>query len=583
MNSLASIANIIKRPASRIAILYGSHTGNTEMLAKNLKSELEWRLGLDASLSCLSWLDFKDLSKLDNRDTLLMLMSTYGEGEPNRNTRMLWESIFEKPIKTPLSFNYSVLARGSTLYGSTYALAGRSVDSRLQHLGASQLTPCGLQDKVDPNSEDQFFQWKENVMRSLIEKYHLDERPYHYYPSASVHEIHSDANKENIEPLISNLLPGAKNVPLKVRSLGKTDRDYIYAELNLPGYSTGDYATIWPSNSKEVVDKFLSAMLGDTSDFTTADTPLEVTENGASTVTTLRCLAERTLDINRPPERELLLKLAALAPTKTAERHLRSIIESPITQSLTDILLDSSGDTPWLQSLPISALVDMFPVLQPRRYSISTSSLESPEWAGISAVVEHDAQSGFWGVATGQMYSQANETRESYITATHEPLEKFRLPADPKTPLILVGVGTGFAPFRAFIRERALQNHSGPILLFTGTRTPEDLVHGEEMSRLIAENDNLRVQHIPAYSRVSKDHPDYGYFPEKIKAHGDDVYDFIKNGAHIYICGDILKVKRGVRDTVASIFSEKLQLSPKEGQQKWKKLKKSGRLHIELW
>lgn len=580
MNSLASIANIVRRPASRVAILYGSHTGNTEMQAKNLRSELEWRLGLDASLSCLSWLDFKDFDELNKNDTLLMLMSTYGEGGPNANTKKFWERIFDTPVKTPLSFNYSVLARGSTLYGTDFARAGRTVDLRLHNLGAARISPCGLQDKTDPNCEDQFFQWKENVVHSLMKKFQLEEKPYRYYPSTSVKEAPS--NGSPVEPFIPNLLPGAESALYRSYHLARTDRDYVYAELSLPGYSTGDYATIWPTNSKKVVDKFLLAMLGKDFD-TLAETPLEVTQNEVTNTTTLRSLAERTLDINSPPERELLLKLAALAPTKSAKQHLRSFIESRITQSLTQVLLESSPGVPWLQSVPTSALLDIFPALQPRRYSISTSSLESPDIAGISAVVEHDADSDFWGVATGQLYSHANKGASSYITAVHEPLEKFRLPADPKTPLILVSVGTGFAPFRAFIHERAQQNDAGPILLFTGTRTPEDLIHGPEISALIANSSDLNVKHIPAYSRVSLDDPNHGYFPEKIKAHGDEVYDFIKNGAHIYICGDIRKVKRGVRNTVANIFADKLNITPEEGQHKWKKLKNMDRLHIELW
>lgn len=212
------------------------------------------------------------------------------------------------------------------------------------------------------------------------------------------------------------------------------------------------------------------------------------------------------------------------------------------------------------------------------------SSSESPDWAGLTRVVEENRATGLKTVATSKLLS-ITEMQQTKIMAMSEPLPGFRMPPNQKTPLLLFAVGTGVAPFRGFIRERGFQAQrtaAGPIALFTGTRTREDLVHYVELERVVCEQP-FDFKLIPAYSRVEKSHPNYGYLVEMLDRNADLIYNYMQNGAHIYICGDVRKVRNTVRRKFMQNILSKTGRPLTETKPLWKQITKEGRTHLELW
>jgi len=574
---LTTVREAVHQSPQRVAVLHGSHSGNTHRYAKHLASELKWRLNIDAQLRNIAKLDFRDFTELQKHDTLLLLVSTYGSGEPNEASLAFWDQInLAEDANKSASFTYSVLSRGSSLYDSTFAKAGIKFDAKLAALGAHRLTQLGIQDKISPHVHDEYFVWKEGVVQALKNRDNLTERSFVYVPSPRpCREL--DDTTAHADYILPGYAEMAELSDVRVSKLQETDRQYVYAEVKVPSdykYSAGDYVVLWPENRDKIVDKFLAALFGE------SDRKEKLVEYRGKT-TSYKLLAKHFVDIQGQPEREVLLKLAHMAPSPGAESIIREFMnESTEVPSLTSIL-EAVGE-PWCKTLPLpSAIFDLLPHMQPRRYSISSAATESPDYAGLSAVVEHDLNTDFWGTATGQLLRIAESGGTSKMLASFEPLKSFNLPTDPNVPLLLFGIGTGVAPFRGFLRERLVSQQRGKIVLFTGTRSPEDLVHRSEFEEL-ATTKNFDFEIISAFSRSPQSYSPK-YIAESLNQNADLIYNLLMKGAHVYVCGDIRKVRRTLRKGIGGLLASRKGLPATETKAQWKALTNAGRTHLELW
>lgn len=580
---LANVRDIVSSSPSRIAILYGTHSGNTQRSAQLFQSELKSRFNVSASLANLADINFKGTEQLTRDEILVLLVSTYGDGEPNAATKEFWDYVHQSSeLQRNFQFAYSVLSRGNSLYDSTFAQAGISLDAQLHRLGAKRLSPVGIQDKISSRADDQFFQWKEKLLIEIRNIKNLTERAFSYSPSIEVKEVEpTELPKElELQKIHYRLDPQAKARKIKVKELQSTDRVYVHADLHVPGYQTGDYVVIWPQNSESKVQAFLSTMFGRSN---RRDSLLQF---GDGKFTSYETLARHYIDVSGQADHELLSKLSHMAPSQEASLRCTKLLMNTSRElpGLVELLSELSPEIPWIKSLPPSAFFDVLPPLQPRRYSVSSSSSESPDWAGFTCVVEEDKATGFEGVATTELL-RMTDRQETEVMAVNEPLPSFRMPLNKSVPLLLFGVGTGVAPFRGFVRERKFQAQTstvGPIALFTGTRTREDLVHYEELEE-VAFDQPFDFDLIPARSRVDKSDPNHGYLVEMLEKHADLIYDYIQKGAHIYICGDVRKVRNTVRRRLMEIVLQKMDKPLTETKPLWKRLTKEGRTHLELW
>jgi cytochrome P450/NADPH-cytochrome P450 reductase len=227
----------------------------------------------------------------------------------------------------------------------------------------------------------------------------------------------------------------------------------------------------------------------------------------------------------------------------------------------------------------------MLPLLRPRYYSIASSPLVAPNAVSLTvAVVEAPARSGrgtFAGVCSN--YLRGHNAGEVLYAFVKDTKSSFRLPADPATPIIMVGPGTGFAPFRGFLQERAALQAQGQTigasLLFFGCRHPEqDFIYEDELRQFAADG---ITQVVTAFSRVEGEKK--CYVQDEIYARREEVWQLLEAGAVVYVCGDASRMAPDVRRTFTAIVSEKMNLTAKSAEQWMNDLTAQNRYLVDVW
>ncbi len=224
------------------------------------------------------------------------------------------------------------------------------------------------------------------------------------------------------------------------------------------------------------------------------------------------------------------------------------------------------------------------PALAPRYYSISSSPLVSPGACSVTeGVLRAPSRCGpgdFEGVCS--TYLEAMEPGSTVFVFTREPTIPFRPPADPTVPMIMIGAGTGLAPFRGFLEERAQQKAGGatlaPSLLFFGCRTPADQLYADELDAF-AETADLRVH--TAFSRVGGDGPRYAQ--HQMLAHQDETWALIDKGAQVFVCGNARTLAPGVRSTLQQIYASQTGGTADQAEQWLADMRRDRRYLEDIW
>ena len=584
---------------SQIVIFWGSQSGTAEGFANRLGRECHSRFRLNALVADLSDYDMETLEHINKETLAVFIVSTFGEGDPSDNTAGLWHWI--RSAKASLD-NLRYIAFG--LGNSNYKYYNKVVDVIAESLdahGAQQLMPIGKADDAKGATEEDFIMWKEEFFNYLKRSLGCQEYDMVYEPSLLVEQ---DTSLELIdlhqgEPVVdTKTLAGSsaiKPLPIKdMRELFNTtsDRNCLHAELDLSdfsemGYKTGDHLSIWPSNPNAEVERVLK-QLGRLHE---AEVPILIKSLDGSkikipTPTTLSALLQYYLEICGPVSRETVAQLAQFAPTESSRLFLQDVSRDRSTYSaflatthvtvgrLLEISTSSEPST-W-SSLPLSFLLDAFPVMRPRYYSISSSSIVSPRTPSITAVVSQMALQDPTGVQTtipglATNYLLAHHVHDKNSHTLHGPgaaLEgrrvyaqirksKFKLPALASQPIIMAAAGTGIAPFRGFIQERARMKQvgktCGKMLLYFGCRSPdEDYIYREELAQLQGVlEDQLTI--VTAFSRYESRKV---YVQERILEDNERIFEMLTEAnANLYICGSAA-MAREVNNTISSIVKD---------------------------
>ena len=415
----------------------------------------------------------------------------------------------------------------------------RKVDQALTKLGALRIGDAGEGDDGAGTMEEDFLAWKDPMWAALAEKMGLEEREAVYDPifgivdregmTKETSEVYlGEPNKMHLEgtskgpynahnPYIAPIATSREMFSTKDRNCLHMDVDISKSNLT---YQTGDHIAIWPTNPGEEVDRFLRVLdLTQKRDQVISIKALEPTAKVPfPTPTTYDVIARYHLEICAPVSRQFVATLAAFAPNdeiKTEMTRLGSDKEyfysktGPHFYNIARFLFTVGKGQTW-SSIPFSAFIEGLNKLQPRYYSISSSSLAQPKKVSITAVVTRQQIPGrddpFHGVATNYLFAlkqkQNNDPNPTPFGQSYEILgprnkydgihvpvhirhSNFKLPSDPSKPVIMVGPGTGVAPFRGFVQERARQAKNGvnvgPTMLFFGCRKQdEDFLYKSE-------------------------------------------------------------------------------------------------------
>jgi sulfite reductase (NADPH) flavoprotein alpha-component len=524
---------------SQITILYGSETGNARMLAKRAHERTQER-GLEARL-----VDMADYKPRDLKDEklLLVITSTHGEGDPPDRAVAFYEFLHGRKAPRLEQTRFAVLGLGDSTYAH-FCKTGLDIDLRLADLGANRIHACGT---LDVDFEDAGEAWIEAALKAIAA---------HGESSSSLDRSKDTALTTTLAGLVGREAEPVAAYDRKnpfsasiLDSLGLngrgSDKATRHIELSLEGseirYRPGDSLGILPQNEPKLVAELIERLGLD------AETLVQTPRGEVSLEAALRHDYEITAltpgFVTRYGELAGAKELQALAAVE-ARDELRTLITThQIIDVITGYPATGIGAADFLGALRR---------LQPRLYSIASSLDANPDEVHLTVgLVEW-----LWrerprhGVATGWLTHRCaiDDTVPVYV----ETNDGFRLPSDPAIPVIMIGAGTGIAPYRAFLQEREINGVTGKSWLFFGDRRfrTDFLYQIEWLSYL---KDGVLSRMDVAFSR---DQAHKVYVQDRLREHGRDLYAWLEEGAHVYVCGDAKAMAPDVHEALIAIIGE---------------------------
>jgi sulfite reductase (NADPH) flavoprotein alpha-component len=554
----ATGAAAVSAPAvsREVTVLYGSQTGNSIGLSKKLAKKLEEQ-GLQVTLSSMG--DFKPngLKKIEN---LLIVVSTHGEGEPPDNAISFHEFLNSKRAPKLDGLRYSILALGDTSY-EFFCQTGKDFDKRLQELGGTALVP---RVDCDVDFDEPAAQWMNDVLASLSSTPAATGTVTSEAVTAEVSSGESEFNRTN--PFKAEVL---ENLNLNGRG---SDRETRHIELSLEGsnldYEPGDSLGVFPENHPRLVDELIAAMGWN------ADERVTVNKNGDQLSVYEALLRHYEITAVTKPVVEQLAKLSpesGLAALLADDAEFRNVMNSC---DLLDLVQDYS--LKGIAAAPFLAVLRKIPA---RLYSIASSSKAFPDEVHLTVrTVRYEARGRErYGVCSVHLAEriEAGDTLPVYIQ--HNP--NFKLPENPDAPIIMVGPGTGVAPFRAFLGEREEIGAEGKTWLFYGDQHfSTDFLYQTEWQRWL--KDGVLTKMDVAFSRDTEQKV---YVQHRMLEHSKELYQWIQEGASIYICGDEKKMAHDVHAALISILQQEGGLSPEQAADYMTRLQQEKRYQRDVY
>jgi sulfite reductase (NADPH) flavoprotein alpha-component len=524
--------------ARLVTVLYGSQTGNAEGLARRLAEALQ-RRGIPCAL--LDMMDCRKAELLAAR-TLLVVVSTQGEGDPPDRALALWELLNSRKAPQLTGLRYSVLALGDSSY-QNFCETGRQFDARLEALGATRMHP---RVDCDVDFDTPAGQWMQAVIEKLAAAAAVEAGPSAAVGDTSVRVCASvDLRSAPASNAYTRKNPFHAEVLANQRLTARgSTKDVRHIELSLEGssihYEPGDALGVVPRNDAGDVDLLLSALKFD------PEAPVEL---DSGTVSLRDALLER-YDIG-PLNRPFVERYARAVESEALAALLQPENESALEAYLggRDVL-DLVRDHP-PRSMDANAFAHLLRPLSQRLYSIASSLRATPDEVHLTvSLVDYVAHGRRRrGVVSGMLAQLVSEGATVPVYLHRNP--GFRLPG-PDIPVVMVGPGTGVAPFRAFIAERAQLGASGRNWLFFGDRSFEtDFLYQQEWLDLRKQGVLTRID--VAFSR---DQTDKVYVQHRMRERGAELWAWLQQGAHFYVCGDAKRMAGDVHAALLDIVRE---------------------------
>ena len=509
-----------------LTILYGSRTGNGEGVAKQAHKNAT-ALNFDAKLKSMETYKTNDLK---NETNLLVIVSTHGEGEPPFQAKTFYDFLLSKRAPRLESVNFSVLALGDSSY-LKFCQTGIEFDNRLEELGAKRIlnrVDC------DVNYRGLALQWITDSLTILNDN---ERNPATQLTVTSMDETESSGSTFG------------KHNPFQAKVLEKSflhgrgsQRQTLHVELSLENsgltYEPGDSVGVLATNPPDLVESLIQTV-------NLSPTENVQSENG---LTTLSDALFKNYELTHITP-DVLNRFAQL----TDNNQIKQILTSPDTvkdfiygKDLVDLF------TLFPEKFSADQFVSLLRPIQPRLYSISSSPVAYPDEVHITVgVVKYKngdrKKTGLCSVFLSDRIEE-DETAPVFIERNHN----FRLPKDSDTPIIMVGAGTGIAPYRAFIQHREMDEKRGKSWLIFGNRHSEsEFLYQLEWQRHLRESSLTRMD--VAFSR---DTLEKVYVQNHILEQGKLLFDWLENGAHFYVCGDMKKMSRDVHTTLLDVISK---------------------------
>ena len=511
-----------------ITLISASQTGNARRLAEQLRDDL---LAAKLNVNLVNAGDYK-FKQIGQEKLLVVVTSTQGEGEPPEEAVALHKFLLSKKAPKFEGTAFAVFGLGDTSY-EFFSKAGKDFDERLAELGAERLL-----DRVDADVEykDQANAWRQQITEILKARVPSESPAQAAVTAAGSVNLIDSSPYSKEEPLVASF---AANQKITGRD---SDKDVRHIEIDLGDsglrYQPGDALGVWFENDAELVQELLQLV------WLKGDEQVVVQGKTLPLAEALKTHFELT--VNTP-----------------------QIVEQYAALSRNDALLALAGDKAKLQSYAQSfPIVDMFrqaPTelnaeqlagllrpLTPRLYSIASSQAENETEVHITVGAvrfEIDGRQRGGGASTW-LADRIEEEGEIRVFIEHN--DNFRLPANPETPVIMIGPGTGIAPFRAFMQQRDNDGAGGKNWLFFGNpHFTDDFLYQVEWQKYV--KDGLLTNIDLAWSR---DQAEKIYVQDKIRAKGAEVWSWLQEGAHLYVCGDANRMAKDVEQALLDVVVE---------------------------
>ncbi|MFJ6170465.1 sulfite reductase subunit alpha [Curtobacterium sp. NPDC092190] len=539
---IAGIAAAGKRatggaPTTTVDVLFGTQTGNAEFLADELVAGAKAR-GLGGRATPLDAVTPEQLAGMSH---VLVVTSTYGEGEMPDNAGLFWDAVQASTVPRLEGLQYAVLGLGDTSYDE-FCQAGKLLDLRFEQLGATR-----IHDRVDcdVDFEDPAALWSAAVLDRLAAE--AGAQPGADGPAAAATTSSAAAgaseagrasrpgsqwNKRNPyrAPLVVNRLLSSPRSAKEIR--------HVEFDLGTSGieYRAGDALAVVPHNDPALVDQLLEHLGAD----------------GAA-VFDGRPLAEvlRTEREIRTPSKDLVADLVQRAPASELAAVVSHWDKHELDRWLwgrdvLDLLRDAGTAAPSMEEL-----LPNLRGLQARQYSISSSPLAHPDriHLTIASVRYGDAHRSHAGVASTYLADRVQADGE--VDVYLQPNAAFGVPADGDAPMVMIGPGTGIAPFRGFLHERAAAGATGRNWLFFGDQHREtDFVYEDELTAMQESGVLTRLD-----LAFSRDQAEKVYVQTRMREQAAELFRWLEDGAHVYVCGDASRMAKDVEQALLEVIA----------------------------
>ena len=556
-NAAVAPAAVSSAVASTLTILYGSQTGNAKGVAKSLAAKATAE-GLNVELKSMGEIKPKAIKNITH---LLIVASTNGEGEAPDDAITLHEFLASKKAPKLDHLQYSVLALGDTSY-EFFCQTGKDFDLNLEKLGAKRIAPrvdCDVDYDADAKT------WSTTVVKQAKELLASE---------ITTNNVVTLTSTTFAEDLYTKQSPYTAELLLSQKITGRDSaKDVRHVEIDLGEsgltYQAGDALGVWFDNSATLVDELITELGFDDKEL------VNVADQSISIAEALKTKFEIT---------QTSIQFIEFWANKSQAVNLLALLEDKAVlreYAANHQVVDVVKSAPLANETKVGAqdFIEALRKITPRLYSIASSQSEVEEEVHLTVgLVQYQAgDANRQGGASGFLANGIDEGGEVKVFVEHN--DNFRLPASSETPVIMIGPGTGVAPFRAFMQEREATEASGDNWLFFGDQTfTQDFLYQVEWQGYL--KSGLLTKIDLAFSR---DQAEKIYVQDRLLENADEIFAWLERGAHIYVCGDMSRMAKDVEAALLSIIATKGQLSEEQATEYLKDLRNAKRYQKDVY
>lgn len=538
-------------------VWYGSETGNARRVAEGLAEQAKAQ-GLSVKLASLADIRPRDIRK---QELLTLVVSTHGEGDPPEDAEAFHEFLHSDKVPKLEQLQYAVFALGDSSY-EHFCQTGRDLDAALERLGGRRVLE---RVDADVDFEDAAADWQEEALKSFQELAGGEEStasgseqaPHLALVSAGSREFSRD-NPFEAELLASQAL-----------TVTPSNKSVHHVELSLEGsglsYQPGDSIGVWAENSPALVEEILER--------TGIDGESRVSRKDST----------RSV-------REWLTGYLEL--TRLSRPFLEQYAEHAGHDELKDLVADGEQLRDWIRDHQVADVLERFPAeldaeklvnllcgMTPRLYSIASSPAETPDEVHLTVRTVGGHEEGRLRAGNASWHLNQALEEGAGVRAYIEENPRFRLPEDGKTPIIMIGPGTGVAPFRAFVQERRARGETGANWLFFGEQYRRtDFLYQLEWQRHLRDGALDRIS-----LAFSRDQAEKIYVQDRIREAAADFNAWLRDGAYVYVCGDAEHMAPAVERAIIEVIAGQRNINHDQAEETLKQLKRDGRYRKDVY